>query len=197
MMSDPLTPGGDGHTELSDEDREGLIPTYIATRGELFEAEQRNIVQALSSRVAPSVDEVLDDLYLRRLHRAMFGQVWRWAGQYRTTETNIGVDPTRVAVAVRVLGDDARAWSQSSTFEPDELAVRFHHRLVAIHPFANGNGRHSRIAADLLVAAMGRERFTWGAHLQVDTTELRGRYLRALRRADNLEIDDLLAFARA
>ena len=196
-MIDPLVPVGDGHTGLADEDRDGLIPTYIATRGELFEAEQRNIAQALLARAAPSVEEVLDDLYLRTLHRAMFEQVWRWAGQYRRTETNIGVDPTQIAVAVRVLGDDARTWNQSGAFEPDELAIRFHHRLVAIHPFVNGNGRHGRVATDLLVSAMGRERFTWGAHLPVDTMELRSRYLRALRRADNVEIGDLLAFARA
>lgn len=94
-VTDPLVPIGDGHTELSEEDRLGLIPTYIATRGELFDAEQRNIAEALLRR-RPSLQQLLDDKYLRDLHQAMFGRVWEWAGRYRRTKTNIGIDPTRI-----------------------------------------------------------------------------------------------------
>ena len=195
-MIDPLVPLGDGHTELSEEDRLGLIPTYIATRGELFDAEQRNIAQALLRR-SPSATALLDDTYLRRLHKAMFGQVWGWAGRYRKLETNIGIAPERISSEVRNIVDDTKAWVEYSTYEQDEIAVRFHHRLVAIHAFPNGNGRHGRIAADYLVTSLSGEPFTWGAGLDTDTDQLRAIYLRALRRADGGDIEELLAFARA
>lgn len=195
-MTDPLLPVGDGHTALSEEDRQGLIPSHIATRGELFDAEQTNIAEALFRR-APSPDQLLDDRYLRDLHRAMFGNVWKWAGQYRRRETNIGIEPNEIPVAVRTLVDDARSWIEHGAYEADELSVRFHHGLVAVHPFANGNGRHGRIAVDYLALAVGRERFTWGAGLDVDTDELRATYRRSLQRADAGEIADLVAFARS
>ena len=193
--SDPILPAGDGHTELSEDDRVGLIPSYIATRGDLFVAEQRNIAVALLRR-PPSVAALLDDRYIRRLHRDMFGQVWEWAGRYRRLETNMGIDPKQISVSVKMLVDDATAWVDTGTYEPDELAVRFHHRLVAVHPFPDGNGRHSRVAADYLAMALGRNRFGWGIGLDVDTEELRSVYRRALQRADAGEMEDLLTFAR-
>lgn len=194
-MTDLFLPLGDGHTELTDEDRLGLIPTYISTRGELFEAEQANIAQAMLRR-RPSVHQLLDDKYLRDLHRAMFGDVWRWAGQYRSRETNIGSDPTEIGPATRVLVDDVRAWIAYETYELDELAVRYHHRLVAIHPFPNGNGRFSRIASDHLVARLGGDPFTWGAGLSLGTERLRARYRAALQSADDGDVTALVAFAR-
>ena len=196
-MMDRLVPIGDGHTELSEEDRQGLIPTYIATRGDLFDAEQRNISNALLHRRAPAPSRLLDDKYLRDLHRAMFNDVWTWAGSYRTTQTNIGADPREIATAVRLLVGDARAWVEYGTYPPDELAVRFHHRLVAVHPFPNGNGRHGRIAANYLIEGLGGTPFSWGASLDVETDELRRAYQEALRQADAGEISDLVAFARA
>lgn len=194
-VTDRLVPVGDGHTELSEEDRLGLIPTYIATRGELFDAEQRNIAQALLGR-PPTVAKLLDVKFLRDLHKAMFDQVWDWAGRYRLRKTNIGVAPNRIPTAIRTLVDDTKAWIEYGTYEPDELAVRFHHRLVAIHPFPNGNGRHDRIAADYLIRSLGREPFGWGVGLDVDTDELRATYRIALQRADGGDIAELLAFAR-
>lgn len=195
-MIDPLLPIGDGHTELSEEDRLGLIPTHIATRGELFDAEQTNIAEALLRR-RPTIAQLLDDKYLRDLHRAMFENVWKWAGRYRRTEANIGVDPHDIPVEVRALADNAKGWVDHSAYEPAELGVRFHHRLVAIHPFPNGNGRHGRIAADYLMTARGYESFSWGADLNLDTDELRATYRRALERADGDDVTELLAFARA
>jgi Fic-DOC domain mobile mystery protein B len=194
---DPLVPVGDGHTELSEEDRLGLIPTYIATRADLFDAEQRNISNALFRRRPPTLFQLLDDKYLRDLHRAMFSEVWEWAGQYRHTETNIGVDPSQISTDVRLLVEDTRAWIEHQTYELDELAVRFHHRLVAIHPFPNGNGRLGRIAADDLIGGLGREPFSWGAGMSAGTDELRAAYHHALRRADAGEIVQLLEFARS
>ena len=194
-MTDALVPIGDGHTELSEDDRLGLIPTYIATRGELFEAEQRNIAEAMLGR-HPTSAELLDDSYLRQLHRVMFGKVWRWAGTYRRRETNIGIDPIDITVAVRDLVRDATTWIELGTYKPDELAIRFHHRMVAIHPFPNGNGRHGRIAADYLVTSLGHPAFTWGSRLDVDTDELRRRYIEALHDADDGDISGLIEFAR-
>ena len=187
---------GDGHTVLSDEDRDGLIPSYIATRGDLFDAEERNIVRGLL-RPPPTVRVLLDDLYLRDLHRAMFGGVWEWAGRYRPRETNIGIDPTGIAPAVRSLVEDVSTWVEHATYEPDEICVRFHHQLVSIHPFPNGNGRHSRICADFLVAALRMAPFSWGRNLGVTTSELRRHYQTALRAADAGKIHKLLTFARS
>ena len=194
-MTDALVPIGDGHTELSEDDRLGLIPTYIATRGELFEAEQRNIADAMLGW-HPTSAELLDDSYLRQLHVVMFGKVWRWAGTYRRRETNIGIDPIDITVAVRDLVRDATTWIELGTYEPDELAIRFHHRMVAVHPFPNGNGRHGRIAADYLVTSLGHPAFTWGSRLDVDTDELRRRYIEALHDADDDDISGLIEFAR-
>jgi Fic-DOC domain mobile mystery protein B len=194
-VSDPLVPVGDGHTELSEEDREDLIPTYIATRGDLFDAEQRNIAHALL-RSSPTPRQLLEDFYLRRLHQAMFNEVWRWAGHYRLRETNIGIDPSAISIAVRALVDDATTWVDCETYEPDELAVRFHHCLVQIHAFPNGNGRHGRIAADYLVGGLGGQLFGWGAGLGVDTATLRAAYRHALQLADAGDIAELLAFVR-
>ena len=196
-MTEPLVPVGDGHTELTDDEREGLLPSYITTRGELNEAEQRNIATGTLRRRPPSADKLLDDTYLRALHKAMFGQVWSWAGQYRRRETNVGIDPTTIGVAVRDLTHDVRAWIEHETYSPDEITVRFHHRLVAIHPFPNGNGRHGRVAADYLVRALDQECLTWGANLRVSTEELRRRYLTALRAADRGDLSALLSFARS
>lgn len=196
-VPDRLVPEGDGHTALKDEERAGLLLSYVTTRGDLNDAEQRNIAAALVRRRPPTIDRLLDDRYLRELHRAMYGDVWKWAGRYRLRETNIGVDPVQIPVHVRDLVEDARTWVERSTFGPDELAVRFHHRLVAIHPFPNGNGRHSRVAADYLVRALGKPALSWGANRVTTTAELRASYLQALRAADAHEIEPLIAFARS
>lgn len=194
-MTDALVPAGDGHTELPEDDRRGLIPSYIATRGDLLDAEQRNVARALL-RSAPSPAQLLDDKYLRELHGAMFGDVWRWAGHYRKTERNIGIAPSGIAVGVVDLIRDAQAWIDYDNADPDELAVRLHHRLVAIHPFSNGNGRHGRIVGDYLVTGLGRQPFSWGRNVDTDTDGLRAAYLSALRRADAGDIAELVEFAR-
>lgn len=193
-MSDWRFPQDDGHTPLSEQERQGLLLSHIATRDDLNDAEQRNIARALRRR-APTVDRLLDDMYLRGLHKAMFGEVWEWAGKYRRRVTNIGVAPAHIATDLRMLTDDARDWVKREYFEPDELAVRFHHRLVTIHPFPDGNGRHSRICADYLVQALGQAPFSWGAHLDLKTDALRHTYLTALRNADRGDFALLLSFA--
>lgn len=194
-MDDPFASADDGHTPLDVDDRQGLIPTYISIRGELFDAEQRNIAAALRRR-PPPVDSILDDRYLRELHGSMFSEVWTWAGQYRTRTTNLGLAFELIPGAVRDVVRDVRAWIESSVYEIDEIAVRFHHRLVVIHPFVNGNGRHSRIAADFLVVGLGKPRFTWGAGISGSTDDLRRSYLSALRSGDAGDMTSLIAFSR-
>ncbi len=195
-MNHPLVPAGEGHTELTGDDTAGLIPSHIATRADLNEAEQMNIALALLRR-PPGTADLLDDRYLRDLHRAMFGDVWKWAGRYRTVETNIGVEPSAIPTAVRLLVADVREWVASHVYDEDQLAVRFHHRLVSIHPFRNGNGRHGRVAADYLVRSLGRPSFGWGAGLGLTTDDLRAAYRTALRAADCGRYGELVDFARA
>ena len=127
----------------------------------------------------------------------MFGEVWKWAGAYRQTARNIGIEAHRIAFEMPMLFDDIRYWTESATYPPLEIAVRMHHRLVAIHPFPNGNGRHARLMADLLAERLGDQPFTWGGGGLADTGELRARYIAALRAADGHDITPLLAFARS
>ena len=160
-MTDPLVPQDDGGTELTEEEREGLIPSYITLRSELNEAEQANILEAAEWAFARKRD-LLDEKFLNNLHKRMYGNVWRWAGRYRTSGKNIGIDAYRIPTELRQLLDDCRYWIENGTYEPDEIAARFHHRMVSIHCYPNGNGRHARLAADLLLKSMGQERFSWG-----------------------------------
>ena len=196
-MPDPLfEEDDDANTPLTAEEREQLIPAYITLRHELNEAEQVNIGEALRWAMSRKRD-VLDQDFLSELHRRMFGDVWRWAGQYRTTPRNIGVDAYRIAMDVRQLVDDARYWVEHGTFPPDETAVRFSHRLVAMHPFPNGNGRLSRLVGDLLARQLGQPAFSWGRTNLIDAGATRARYVQALRAADNHDIELLLLFARS
>ena len=196
-MTDPLFgDDDDANTPLDAEEREQLIPSYITLRRELNEAEQVNIAAAakwLSSRRR----DVLDEKFLRELHKRMFGQVWRWAGRYRTTPRNIGVDAYRIGMDVAQAIDDARFWVANNTYPPDEIAVRFSHRLVAIHPFPNGNGRFSRMVGDLLAVQLGQPRFSWGSQSLVDANATRAAYVAALRAADAHDLAPLIAFARS
>ncbi|BCO31662.1 cell filamentation protein [Thiohalobacter sp. COW1] len=195
-MKGPLEDQDDASTPLTEEEREDLIPSYITLRSELNEAEQANILEAEEWAFSRKRD-VLDARFLIRLHQRMLGRVWRWAGSFRRTSRNIGVDAYRIPVELRLLTDDCRYWIENGTYEPDEIAARFHHRLVLIHPFPNGNGRHARMATDLLLVAMGRPRFSWGRVNLVDPGETRQRYVDALRAADNHDIEPLLEFVRS
>lgn len=186
----------DANTPLEPEEREQLIPTYITTRAELNEAEQIGIADADRWAFSRRRD-VLDDASLCKLHARMFKDVWTWAGQFRRTARNIGIDAYRIPMELRQLVDDARFWVENAIYDPDEIAIRFHHRLVEIHPFANGNGRHARLVADLLAKQLGRPRFTWGSAKLVEPDQTRQDYVAALRRADDHDIKPLLAFARS
>jgi len=189
----------DGATPLSDEEKVGLKPSWIATRADLNAAEVENIANALSARrwQTVSTNELLDDLVLRRLHKAMFSDVWNWAGEYRLTEKNIGCDPRYISTKVRDLCADATHWIADTELSTDEIGCKFHRDLVAIHPFSNGNGRHSRAATDLVMRSLGAQPFTWGRINPGTPSQIRSRYIAALRAADAGDYRPLLAFARS
>ena len=196
-MSDPLVDADDdAATPLTPEERHELIPSYITTRDQLNEAEQFGI--AATDRWAFSRKrQVLDEDFLYRLHGRMFGDVWKWAGRLRTTERNIGVDAIQIGVQLRQLLDDARYWIEHETFPPDGIAVRFHTRLTSVHPFPNDNGRHARLAADLLIVALGGERFSWGGASLIAADEMRRVYIASVRAGDRHDFEPLLAFVRS
>jgi Fic-DOC domain mobile mystery protein B len=186
----------DNATPLAPEEQRELIPAYIAYRRELNEAEQENIARAQEWALARKRDP-LTEKFIKDLHKRMLGDVWKWAGKFRQSERNLGILFYEIPTALRHLLDDTKTWIEYKSYPPDEIAVRFHHRLVAIHPFPNGNGRHARLMADLLVMRLGHERFSWGRDSLRDAGALRQRYIAALQAADNHDIGLLLAFARS
>lgn len=193
-----------GATPLDADELASLIPGHITTQGELNEWEQLNIVQGeqWAKRQPQQRKEILNEAFLRQLHQQMFGETWKWAGEFRKTDKNIGVDWLKIGVELKKLLDDTHYQIEHASYPPDEIAVRFHHRLVLIHPFANGNGRHARLMADLLVERLGQPRFTWGSRSLVDAslidaTPVRQQYIAALQAADARDITPLLAFARS
>lgn len=188
--------GPAGSTPLPPEDQKGLRLSWITTRQELNEAEQVNILAGRAWALRSRVD-LTAERYLLRLHQRMFGDVWSWAGQYRVRETNIGVMPYEIRTKLREFLDQVGYWLAHETYKPDELAARFHHGLVLIHPFTNGNGRHTRLAADLMCRQLGQAPFTWGRNSLDTAGETRQNYLAALRSADQHDLAPLLAFARS
>jgi len=196
-------PYSDGNTSIRPEEAEQLIPR-ISTMGELNEYEALNIVQArewaFNSRTMKSTNP-LEETYVRTLHAKMFDQVWKWAGTYRKHELNLGCDPREIVQRIPQLLGNTKHWLERKTFPIDECLVRFHYQLVSkMHPFANGNGRHARMIADVIAVKYDRPEFTWGAgqHL-VTEGQARDAYLAALRALDANENDvkALLEFARS
>lgn len=186
----------EGATPLDPNERDGLKFLHVTTRQQLDELEQANIEQGLAWVTRRRGGSVFDDQFIRTLHKRLFGDVWSWAGSYRRTEKNIGIDPLQIAVAIRTLIDDARFWAEAKTYPPLEAAARFHHRMVQIHPFVNGNGRHARIATDIMLEeAYDHPPVAWasGFDLQQDN-ERRKAYIAALRAADRNDFDPLLAY---
>ncbi|HXZ01125.1 MAG TPA: mobile mystery protein B [Stellaceae bacterium] len=196
-MSDVFQEPDDAATPLSEEEKQDLIPTHIAFRSELNTAEQENIARGQEWAFSRRRRQLLSEKFIRDLHKHMFGDVWRWAGRFRTSERNIGIECWKIPTALRELLDDVTVWIDKKVFPADEIAVRFHHRLVQIHLFPNGNGRHARLMADLLVVRLDGERFTWGGGSLGPPGEIRRRYIAALHAADRHDIGPLLAFARA
>jgi Fic-DOC domain mobile mystery protein B len=202
-MSD-LIQEPDHATVLTEEERRGLrLP--VTTRAELNQVEAQNISTAMTwlffSRRKLLPASVVNEQWLKRLHWRMYSRVWTWAGRYRSADCNLGVPCWQVGMSMRDLEADALAWlgdTNPSKLSDDECAVRLGYRLVAIHPFPNGNGRWSRLASDALAVALGGRQFSWGGASLTDAGQARRRYIRALRAADSEhDLSPLLAFARS
>ena len=188
-----------GATPLDPDEAAGLVPSHITTQADLNAWEQANILQAVRWVARQKKRDLLTEGFVRDLHRRMFDQTWKWAGTFRQSNKNIGVDWTKVAVKLRNLLDNTRFQIDHKVFEPDELVVRFHHQLVWVHAFPNGNGRHARLMADVLAQQLGRPSMTWGgADVElVSMGTVRDRYLKTLREADQGQWSGLIAFARS
>ncbi len=189
-----------GATPLDPDELAGLIPDYITTQGELNELEQKNIQEAVIWARSRRSTPVLDNAFVFGLHKRMFNQVWKWAGRARTSGKNIGIDWKLIATQVAQLLGDTQYQLDHKTFEIDEIAARFHHRLVQIHAFPNGNGRHARLMTDLFLETRDQAPFTWGMRTAQTPIEAEGarrqEYIRALRAADKNDFALLLAFVR-
>jgi Fic-DOC domain mobile mystery protein B len=194
-----LVNGGDGNTPLTPDELSDLIPN-LAARNELNEWERENILRgrrwALGRRGFQRSDPISDE-YIRKLHDKMFDQTWKWAGVYRRTEKTIGVPVQQMREMLAALLGDTRYWIENNTYPADEIAVRFHHRLVLIHLFPNGNGRHARLIADVIAVKLRRPVFTWGGLSLIKPGEAREKYLLALKAADAGNIVSLIKFARS
>jgi len=182
-------------TDIDPDDLEGLIPR-ITTQAELDEYEQQNI---LAARLWIHTAKRLCDDYpspksLCRLHRRMFDRTWNWAGAYRTSLKNMGIVPEGIPEAVALLCGDVQAWKTYESYTAMEQAARFHHRLVQIHPFRNGNGRHARLAADVLMMCRGDRPLQWGPRDPHASGDHRSWYIEALRAADAHDYGPLLAY---
>jgi len=186
----------DGATPLDPDEMEGLRHKHVTTQGELDHLEQVNIQSGLQWLARRRKIDVLDEMFIRELHNRLFGEVWKWAGEFRKTEKNLGVDPLQISVQLRTLLDDVEYWIENGTYEPKEIAIRFHHRLVHIHLFPNGNGRHARILADtLLRRELGEESIDWARGYDLQSmNERRSEYIAALGEADRGDYDPLFKF---
>lgn len=186
----------DNSTPLSQDEKDGLKLKWITLRSELNEVEARNIAQA-KVWLMTNKKNIYTDTFLMTLHKKMFGEVWKWAGVYRTTERNIGVAPYQIPIKLMQLFDDVKFWIENKTYVNHEIAVRFHHRLVQIHPFPNGNGRVSRLMADLIYQNLEGKNLCWGNTDLVNVSDARRKYIDALRKADAGDYTDLLAFTKS
>ena len=190
----------EGQKPLDDDEKEGLLIETIATREELDEFEQQNIEQAVEWTMKRSLKPgtILTEDFVTKLHKRMYGGVWAWAGEFRKTNKNIGIDKWQIPTELRYLLDDTKYWIENKTYQPDEIAIRFKHRIVTIHCFPNGNGRHSRLMADIIAEKVFKQPvFTWGAANLVKGGDARAAYLAAIKTADIGNIEPLIKFERS
>lgn len=189
-----------GQTPLDEEEIDGLLIPTIATRGELNEFEQQNIEQAVQWSLQRKMKQqhILAEAFIKNVHKRMYGDVWAWAGKFRTTNKKIGIDRLQIGTQLKHLLDDTIYWIEHQTYPPDEIAIRFKHRLVSIHCFPNGNGRHSRLMADIMIERIFKlPVFTWGAGNLIQEGDSRTTYIQAVKAADQSNIAPLLAFSRS
>jgi len=189
-MSD-IFEADDDSTSLSEEEKHDLKQKWVTTKDELNKLEAKGIFGAQVWLLGYKKD-ILNVQFLQKLHKKMFADVWDWAGKFRITEKNIGIAPYLVTSELKKLYDDVHYWIEHKTYSPKEIALRFHHKLVQIHPFPNGNGRISRIMADLIMKKLGQKEFSWGEGGLIKVSELRQKYIQALQKADRGDYSGLL-----
>jgi Fic-DOC domain mobile mystery protein B len=190
----------DGQTPLNEEEQNGLLIPSITTREELDEFEQLNIEKAIQWTFGKKwkAEQLFSEKFVKDLHKRMYGEVWKWAGAFRESEKNLGIKSYLIPAELKVLLDDAIFWVQNDTYSPDELAIRFKHRLVSIHCFSNGNGRHSRLMADLIMEKLFNSTFfSWGSSNLVKATDTRKAYIKAVKMADKQDLQPLIVFAKS
>lgn len=190
----------DGQTPLDENEQDGLLIFTISTKKELDEFEQQNIEEAIQWTLGKKIklNNLLTEVFVKAVHKRMYKNVWSWAGDFRKTNKNIGTDRWQIAVALKSLLDDTNFWVENRTFSPDEIAIRFKHRIVSVHCFSNGNGRHSRLMADIIIEKIfNLPVFSWGSGNLSKEGEQRNTYLKALKMADNGNYESLLLFARS
>jgi Fic-DOC domain mobile mystery protein B len=189
----------EGATPLDPNELDGLMPQHLTTQRQLNRWEQANILEAEIWLKKQKVkhEDLLQVSFILSIHKRMFNKTWCWAGQFRKTDKNIGVDWQNIATELKLLLDDVVYQINHSTFSTDEICARFHHRLVLIHPFANGNGRHSRLATDTLLKCLGTTAFSWGSQSLIEVSIARKNYIQALREADKFNYQPLIAFVRS
>lgn len=197
-MSDLFQAPNDA-TPLAPGQRDDLLQSWITDRNDLNAAEQENIVKGAvwARRRRGAAADMLTDDFVKTLHKRMFGEVWKWGGTYRQNELNIGIAPHLVAAEMPAMLSDVRFWVENKTYPPDEIAARLHHRLTRIHAFPNGNGRHARMMADLLIDRLGGQPFSWGGGSLKDVGTLRNQYVEALKAADKHDMGPLMTFVRS
>jgi len=188
----------DGATPINADETEGLLLTHITTRAELDRWEQDNINEALSWIEERKPKDILNEPFMKLLHKKMFCNLWKWAGNFRQSKKSIGVPWYRISVDLKQLCDDVKYWIENKTFSEDETAARFHHRLVSIHLFPNGNGRHARLMADILLEnVLNKAPFTWGSANLIVSRVDRKKYIESLVAADRNDYEPLLVFVRS
>lgn len=181
-------------TAISEDEIYNLLPLHLTTQKELDEWEQLNIVKA-SLWLKNKKTGILSMDFIKKLHKQMFNDTWRWAGSFRTIQTNIGVESIYIPQELKILIDDVEFWLEKATYGIREIGVRLHHRLVLIHPFVNGNGRLARLYADKFMELQGERIFSWGNCNLVNDSDLREKYISALRKADRGDYAELIRFS--
>lgn len=188
----------DEATPIDPDEAADLKLIHITNQSELNRWEQENISEALSWLQQTKPKDILNEDFVRKLHEKMLGNVWKWAGKYRKSDKNIGCSWQNIRIELKKLFDDTKFWIEANKESFDMIAVRFHHRLVSIHPFPNGNGRHARLITDLLLEnVLGSLPFSWGDKNLTENTDMRREYIKALQKADDLDFNPLLKFVRS
>ena len=189
----------DDATPLDDISGLKLPSSRVYTLKEVYEAEANNIALATlkylsappSKKIAPFTYE-----WLQQLHYEMFGNVWEWAGKFRSCELSIGIKAYQVPTALKELADDIAFWDKHKTYDIYEVAARLHHRAVQIHPFQNGNGRWSRMLANIYLRQNGSMPVKWQENLLSKENTKRDEYIQALKNADSGNYAKLIAMHR-